>query len=262
MKDSEISKEFEIDVDESGRLILPAAVVRKYGLNPGTRICIEDTANGLHLRRPVTQLARVYIEPTNRCNLNCVTCIRNSWDEPLGEMNSAVFSRIVEGLKVFTPPPSVFFGGLGEPLAHSNIVDMVSRVKALGASAELITNGTLLTKSLSKELIDAGLDMLWVSLDGATPESYTDVRLGAALPEVLANLQEFRHARWAKHHPTVLDLLVQPQLGIVFVAMKRNIADLPAVFGLANRLGSRHFRTGTRACSRRRMLLWPPLTLV
>ncbi len=91
------------------------------------------------------------------------------------------------------------------------------------------------------ELVAAGLDKLWVSLDGATPESYTDVRLGAALPEVLNNLYEFRRARWKKYIPEFFDLLLKPQIGIVFVAMKRNIADLPAVFSLANRLGSLHF---------------------
>jgi MoaA/NifB/PqqE/SkfB family radical SAM enzyme len=241
VKDLKMAKEFETAVDESGRLVLPPALAEKYGLSPGTRIRIDDNANGLHLRRPVTQLARVYIEPTNRCNLNCVTCIRNSWDEPLGEMSSAVFSRIVESLKVLSTRPSVFLGGLGEPLSHPHIVDMVRELKSLGSFVELITNGTLLNKPLSKQLIDAGLDMLWVSLDGATPESYTDVRLGAALPEVLSNLREFRHARWTKHYPTGLDLLLQPQLGIVFVAMKRNIKDLPAVFSLASQLGSLHF---------------------
>jgi MoaA/NifB/PqqE/SkfB family radical SAM enzyme len=234
-------KEFETDVDETGRLILPPAVAEQYGLKPGAKILIEANSNGLHLRRPVTQLSKVYIEPTNRCNLNCVTCIRNSWDEPLGEMSSATFSRIVESLRGFSLPPNVLFGGLGEPLSHPNIVKMVRQIKKLGSSVELITNGTLLTKSLSQQLIDAGLDMLWVSLDGATPESYKDVRLGAALPEVLSNLQDFRHARWSTHYPVSLDLLLQPQLGIVFVAMKRNIADLPAVLSLANRMGSLHF---------------------
>ena len=76
---------------------------------------------------------------------------------------------------------------------------MVREAKALGSSVELITNGTLLSKAVSTELVAAGLDKLWVSLDGATPESYTDVRLGAALPEVLNNLYEFRHARWKKY---------------------------------------------------------------
>ena len=233
-------EEFDAEIDETGRLILPEELTKRYGLLPGARTRIGNDAGGLHLRRPVTHLARVYIEPTNRCNLNCVTCIRNCWDEPLGEMSRATFARIVEHLRAFSPPPDVFVGGLGEPLAHPDIVGMVSAIKALGSSVELITNGTLLSKSLSTQLIAAGLDMLWVSLDGATPESYKDVRLGAALPEVLANLAEFRQARWTRHYPPSFDLLLKPQLGIVFVAMKRNIADLPAVFSLASRLGSLH----------------------
>ncbi len=234
-------KEFEAEVDESGRLVLPAEAVQIYGLNPGARVRLEANGGGLNLRRPITRLSKVYIEPTNRCNLNCVTCIRHSWDEPLGEMSPETFTRIVDDLRSVPLPLGVFFGGLGEPLAHPGIANMVRRIKMLGASVELITNGTLLTKSMSRQLIDAGLDKLWVSLDGATPESYTDVRLGAALPEVISNLQEFRHARWSKHYPASLDLLLQPQLGIVFVAMKRNIADLPAVMSLAGRLGAIHF---------------------
>jgi MoaA/NifB/PqqE/SkfB family radical SAM enzyme len=234
-------EEFKANIDETGRLVLPPELIRQFGLNPGTRIRIGKNANGLRLRRPPTHLAKVYIEVTNRCNLECVTCIRRSWDEPLGEMSSATFGRILDCLRSFSPAPDVFFGGQGEPLAHPSIADMIGKIKALGSSVELITNGTLLSKSLSKELIDADLDRLWVSLDGAAPESYKDVRLGAALPEVLNNLAEFRHARWTKHFPLHLDLLLNPQLGIVFVAMKRNIADLPDVFSLANRLGALNF---------------------
>ncbi|NIO11252.1 MAG: radical SAM protein, partial [Deltaproteobacteria bacterium] len=166
--------------------------------------------------------------------LECRTCIRNVWDEPLGQMSSAPFARIVEGLKTFSPVPTAFFGGFGEPLAHPDIVDMVAHAKAAGAPVELITNGTLLTQDMSRSLIEAGLDMLWVSLDGATPESYTDVRLGAALPEVLANLRGFRDARRASHPP-------RPQMGIVFVAMRRNIADLPEVIRLGDQSGAKRF---------------------
>jgi MoaA/NifB/PqqE/SkfB family radical SAM enzyme len=237
-----MEKRFEATVDESGRLVIPESLVKEYGLVPGAKIRLEGNGNGVHLRRPVTQLARVYVEPTNRCNLDCVTCIRHSWNEPMGEMSSEVFSRIIEGLKIFSPKPSVFLGGLGEPLAHPNIVDMVSQTKALGCSVELITNATLLTKSLSKRLIDAGLDILWVSLDGATPESYRDVRLGGALPEVISNLQEFRKARWTKLNELGgLELLLRPQLGVEFVAMKRNIDGLPNVLSLARSLGAIHF---------------------
>jgi len=235
-------EEWEVNIDDEGRLVLPAEVAKQFGLKKGTKTHMEKRSNGLHLRPPVTRLSKIYIEPTNRCNLECRTCIRNVWDEPLGEMSSATFERIVEGLHSFSPPPTVFFGGLGEPLSHPHIVEMVEQAKTLGSSVELITNGTLLTKDLSKQLIEAGLDLLWVSLDGATPESYADVRLGAVLPEVLTNLANFRKARGFTLFPTLLpDYHLKPQTGIVFVAMKRNIADLPAVLRLGNQLGTRRF---------------------
>jgi MoaA/NifB/PqqE/SkfB family radical SAM enzyme len=60
------------------------------------------------------------------------------------------------------------------------------------------------------------------------------VRLGAELPHVLENLDAFRHARPASHRPT-------PEIGIVFVAMQRNIADLPEVINIGQRLGATRF---------------------
>jgi MoaA/NifB/PqqE/SkfB family radical SAM enzyme len=134
----------------------------------------------------------------------------------------------------------VYFGGIGEPLVHRRTVEWIAQAKQAGARAEMITNGTLLTDKRSRELIEAGLDLLWVSIDGASPESYADVRLGAELPAVIENLERFKRLRvmlngnlsW--HFP-------KPELGIAFVAMRRNIDDLPQVLNLARRLGAMHF---------------------
>ena len=137
-------------VDEEGRLVLPPEVVASYGLKPGASVGIDRIENGLSLRRPVTHLARVYVEPTNQCNLACRTCVRNTWDEPVGQMADATFGRIIDGLRAFSPSPMVFFGGFGEPLSHPHIVDMVDQAKRAGSWVELITNGTLLNQDLSR----------------------------------------------------------------------------------------------------------------
>jgi len=221
-------------IDATGRLPLLPALIARYGLQPGAEVQLDQNLNNLQLRRPITSLAKVYIEPTNCCNLNCVTCMRNIWDEPMGAMDEATFSHILAGLRAFSPPPNIFFGGLGEPTAHPRLAEMVAQTKSFGATVEVITNGTLLTEPLSRQLIAAGLDRLWVSLDGATPESYADVRLGAELPQVIANLTRFRDLRHPSHHPT-------PEIGIAFVAMKRNIGDLPALLNLADHLGASRF---------------------
>jgi MoaA/NifB/PqqE/SkfB family radical SAM enzyme len=220
-------------VGSDGRIILPPEVAGRYGLRPGTELWVGEMGDGLKLSLPASYLAKVYVEPTNRCNLECRTCMRNEWSEPLGQMEESTFSRILESLRFFSPLPTVFLGGFGEPLVHPRIIEMVADLKRLGSPVELITNGTLLTRQMSKNLIEAGLDRLWVSLDGARPESYADVRLGAALPEIIHHLTEFR------------DLCIlypsRPQLGVVFVAMKRNIADLPDVLSLGTQLGVQRF---------------------
>jgi MoaA/NifB/PqqE/SkfB family radical SAM enzyme len=175
--------------------------------------------------------AKIYVEPTSRCNLNCRTCIRNVWNEATGQMSGATFTRILDGVRACPTPPTVFFGGFGEPLVHAEIVPMVRAAKATGAAVELITNGMLLTGNRARGLIAAGLDRLWVSLDGAKPDSYADVRLGATLEDVIANVQGFRDLRGT----------AGPEIGIAFVAMRRNVADLPDLLRLARELGAARF---------------------
>lgn len=221
-------------VDEEGHLVLPTEIASQYGLVPGARLRIEQDANSVRLHRSLQHLAKIYLEPTNRCNITCRTCMRNTWDEPMGMMSTVTFDRILSGLQALPTKPLVMFGGIGEPLFHPRTVEMVAQVHALGCAVELTTNGTLLTSDRARRLVDAGLDTLWVSLDGATPESYADVRLGAALPKVLENLKQLRPLRRGFYHP-------KPELGIAFVAMKRNIGDLPKVIALGRSLGASRF---------------------
>ncbi len=222
------------EVDEQGRLIIAPQVAERYGLRPGARVRLDEEDDSVRLHRPVTHLAKLYIEPTNFCNIDCVTCMRTNWDVEIGRMAPDTFERIIEELGKVSPPPIVFFGGIGEPLSHSHLPQMIERVKSLGCRAEMITNGTLLNESKARAIIDAGLDLLWVSIDGARPESYADVRLGAELPLVIKNLKRFRRLRKPGHRPV-------PEIGIAFVAMKRNIADLPQLLALGKRLGVMHF---------------------
>ncbi len=67
---------------------------------------------------------------------------------------------------------------------------------------ELITNGTTLTEKISRKLVESGLDILWVSIDGASPETYADVRLGAELPTILNNLRRLIRMRPPGHYPS------------------------------------------------------------
>jgi MoaA/NifB/PqqE/SkfB family radical SAM enzyme len=222
------------EVDEQGRLVLPTEVVSRYGLQPGAKVRLDEGTNFVRLHRPITHLTKIYIEPTVACNLDCITCFRNNWDQPIAPMSEATFDQILAGLKALDPIPNVYFGGIGEPLFNPKTIEWIAQIKELGVKVELITNGTTLTEKRTRQLVDAGLDMLWVSIDGATPESYADVRLGAEFPRVIENIRRLTKMRKGGHFP-------QPEIGIAFLAMRRNIADLPKVIRLGISLGAKYF---------------------
>ena len=227
-------KKYIAEVDADGRLIIPKPVAESFHLRPGTQIVLEEGPYDVSFHRSVNQLNRIYVEPTNTCNLNCLTCVRNVWDETPGTMSRETFNRILTGLRDFSPLPTIFIGGYGEPLGHPWLIEMIRELKTLGACVEMITNGVLLNEAIISQLIQVGLDMIWVSVDGARPESYTDIRLGAALPEVIQNIVRLRDMR--DHAEKEI-----PQIGVSFVAMKRNIADLPELLGMYVIQGVDHF---------------------
>ena len=114
-------------VDDQGHLVVPPEVAAQLGLVPGAQVRLEPGRNGLRLHRPVTHLAKLYIEPTNACNLDCATCFRHGWDEPIGRMSEASFAAILAGLAALDELPTVYFGGIGEPLSHRQTINWVAR---------------------------------------------------------------------------------------------------------------------------------------
>lgn len=159
---------------------------------------------------------KVYIEPTSRCNLNCKICFRHGWiDEKLGYMSMDCFNRLTDSVRQIHTAEEVFFGGMGEPLCHPGINQMISQLPG-DLHISLLTNGTMLSAEHSQQLVDAGLDMLWVSMDGFDQESYESIQLGSRFDLIVKNLKGFNSARKG----------TGAKLGITFVVSPDNVEQL------------------------------------
>lgn len=177
----------------------------------------------------------LYIEVTSECNLACAMCSRNYWeDETIGSMGMSLFGKVLNEI-----PPSVervFFGGIGEPLFHPDIIDMIRQVKAKGHRCELITNGTLLDETMCRNLIQAGLDMLWVSLDNMHDAAH-------AAGSVLDNILRFKQLRSAAGQPGQGRPRGTPRIGVAFVLMKSNLTQLEELIQQARTYGIDEIKT-------------------
>jgi MoaA/NifB/PqqE/SkfB family radical SAM enzyme len=213
-----------------GSIRLPADLRKKLGYSAGARLEAVERNGRLTIRPNIHSLSRLYIEPTSRCNLTCRTCIRNTWNEPLGDLSWPLFRKLAESLPSFPHLESVMFAGFGEPTVHPRILDMIRSVTRLGLRAEMTTNGTRLEPAFIDGLIRAGLDRLWVSFDGAEETAFESIRRGAAFGRLVDALRELQ-ARNARSRRRV-------RIGISFVVMRRNIEDLKNLDELARTIGA------------------------
>lgn len=216
---------------EDAELILPESLVRRWKLQHGTRLSIQETADGVLLRPADRPLRKLYVEPTSSCNLHCRTCMRNSWTEPVGSMDITLFRQLVEDLREVPSLSTMAFWGIGEPLLHPHIVEMVSLAKGLGVTRELVTNGLLLDRVLAEALVEVGLDTLVLSVDGASPQAYSDIRADGDLRLLQENVKALIGMRRARRRMT-------PKVGIEFVLMRRNVSELEKLPHLAFMLGA------------------------
>ncbi len=217
-------------LDQDGKLEFPQAFLQRRRLPPGLEWWINQRDGAVILLPRVPDVRKLYVEPTTVCNLNCRTCIRNVWEDPRAHMELETFHRLVEQMKGFPALQRVVFSGLGEPLTHPHILEMVRLVREQGLAVTIGSNGLLMDEAMSRRLVELGVDRLVLSLDGVTPETYAGVR-GGMISQVLDNIRGLNRVKSELGSFT-------PALGIEFVALRSNIAELADLTALAPRLGA------------------------
>lgn len=220
----------KVIIDEHGRLILPNEFLERRHISPDTEYWLNGREGDLILLPRLPDVRKLYIEPTMECNLHCRTCIRNTWEDAVGQMSQSTFERLLGGLNQLPNLTRIVFTGFGEPLTHPHILEMIRSVRNRGLSVTLGSNGLLLNAEIARELVRLGVDRMVVSMDGVKPETYAGIR-GAMLFHVLDNIRILNEAKRAFGSLT-------PALGIEFVVLKSNVAELADLTRLASRLNA------------------------
>jgi PqqA peptide cyclase len=141
-----------------------------------------------------TPLALV-AELTHRCPLHCVYC-----SNPLEmirrdrEISTEDWDRVFRQAGAMGVLQTDLTGG--EPLARTDLAEIIRSARAAGLYVSLITSGMPLDERRLGELVEAGLDHLQLSFQGAREDSSTE--FGGARPGTYE--QKLRVARWMSKH--------------------------------------------------------------
>lgn len=108
-------------------------------------------------------MKKIYIELTNKCNLNCIMCYRKAWHEETHDMEAELLDKCLEEIIQNPTIEEVVLGGIGEPLFSEAIEKVIASLAS--KKITITTNGTILTEALLEKLVSF-VDKMVISVDG------------------------------------------------------------------------------------------------
>lgn len=179
------------------------------------------------------------VDPSNVCQLACPGCVHSEhselhqiFDWPNGTLSETRLSAL---LKRFGPYAiGVLFYNYGEPLLNLNTPKLIRMAKAWLMETSIST--TLSVRRFDAEAyVESGLDLVNLSIDGATQPVYERFRRNGDLELVLGNLRKLVDAkrRLGKRYPV---------LAWNFLTFEHNVHEIPLAVSMARKLGVDLFR--------------------
>ena len=167
------------------------------------------------------------IESAIACNLRCVMC---PWREITknvenhGLMSQDIWESIRRHLADIK---SIDFTGGGEPLLQPKLAEWIAEANVAGCETGFLSNGLLLKEEKLQRILDAGVDWICISMDGADAGMYESIRIGSNFERVCENVAKIAALRSGQ----------RPRTMINFVLMDLNFHQIEDIVRLAAQLG-------------------------
>jgi len=178
----------------------------------------------------------IELVPTERCNLNCMSCWRQGWDKKrleqryAQEMSDHRLLELVDEAAEIGVKEIAFVGG-GEPLFRPVTTELIKKIKGHGMECDLVTNGALLTKELIEEMVTLGVDRIKFSVDGVDAKTHDYLRgVEGTFEKVINNIKYFASVKTKLKAD-------EPKLLFNTVISNENYKQLPGIVRLGNSIG-------------------------
>jgi len=178
-----------------------------------------------------TYPARLCIEASSACNLACPYCFTGAGERSRARalLTPAFFTQLLD--EMGDALWQVEFHNWGEPLLNKHLFAMIAAARARGLSTTFNTNFSIpFDAARAEALVQSGLSLLGVSIDGATQASYEQYRVNGRLDLVLRNCRLVDDAKRRLGSPT-------PRVNWSFHLFPHNLDDVSAARALAAEVG-------------------------
>ena len=170
------------------------------------------------------------IDPCNFCNLRCPLCPTglNDLGRPQSMLSLAHFKKYFDPLaeNLF----EAYMHNWGESMLNKEVFSMIRHAQDSNVGTNLSSNFVRVTSDDMDRLLDSGLEYLVISLDGTSPDTYSQYRINGDYDKVIENLTTFIQRRNARKQKT-------PVIEWQFIVMKQNEHQIAEAEVLAKKIG-------------------------
>jgi sulfatase maturation enzyme AslB (radical SAM superfamily) len=193
----------------------------------------------------------VQIESTNLCNAKCVFCPRDEMERRQGVMSVDLFKKVVDECAELGIT-HVRVHNYGEPFLDKKLVEKVRYAKERGiAEVGMISNGSLITETIARQMIEAGLDAINISVDAGGKETFERTRVHLKYDTVIGNIRTLARLRkeFGKARPRLILSFVRQDNSAeeqAFIDEWKQIADKIHITELHNWAGTLNTRSNVQ----------------
>lgn len=183
---------------------------------------LYDSLYNKKINKSIANLNKKYpwgidIGTTNLCNASCIMCPHSKLKK-MGTMDMKLYKKIIDNcakLKIKIITLSFF----GEPFLDKTIIEKIKYAKQKGMNVGFYSNASLLTEKLAKDIIEAELDVITISFDGATKETYEKIRKNLKFKVVRNNIINLINMRRELNKKN-------PKINLVLVELEENKKEI------------------------------------
>lgn len=175
--------------------------------------------------RPIAGPLKVQWDILYRCNSRCVTCDR--WQALEGAENMPLDreKRLLDELAAIGTFSVAFSGG--EPFLRKDIFELFDYAHKVGLTTSVNSNGLLITDAVAEKIVQSGLDMIYLSLDGGVPETNDYIRgVKGSFDKTFTAIKRLKQARQDR-----------PKIFINCTVNNRNVSELVQLVQLSREAG-------------------------
>ncbi len=170
---------------------------------------------------------KIEVEITNKCNKRCVICEHTYWREPPRDITFEQFKYIIDQ---FPRLRWINMTGEGSSFLNSDFLKMINYARSKDISVNFVDEFDFIDENNARKLVETGVNCIWISMDGATKETYERIKIGCDFNRAIKNIKNLIKIKKELKSPL-------PTICFRFVITTLNFQEMPKMVELIRSLG-------------------------